>query len=466
MAIEEIRRFFEPNSVAVVGASRDPEKFGSMILTNLQRLGYTGKLFAVNPYTTEILGIQSFPSVAAIPEKLDVAIIAVPATRVPQIMRDCAQKEVKNAIIISSGFNEAGEVGQETLKETLKIAHEAGIRILGPNTTGIFNMRSRFTTTWAPLPIESKSGPVAFIAQTGMFSAAMLHYIFTAEHFGISKVAGLGNKSDVDETDILEYLYRDEDTRAVMIYMEGIQHGRRFLQAARTFTHKKPIVLLKGGRTPAGAKAALSHTGSRAGQSSLVDALFKASGIISAKNLEEMVDFAKILAYQPLPKGNRVGIASMSGGAAVMASDTVVENGLVVAGVDLECMSHIQKLFPEWAVLTHPIDLEPLMEKVGPDESYRLGLETLLNNPSVDMCLLVIIMFPDDKGNLISTLAPLLRNIDKPVAVSLIGAKQQCEIMGTQLEEMKIPTYLMVSRAAKSLVALSHYARLRMANSS
>lgn len=464
MSADEIRRFFEPESVAVVGASRDPEKFGSVVIQNLQNLGYPGKVWAINPRADEILGVKSLPSIRAIEEEVDVVIIAVPAAVVPQVMRDCAQKDVRNVVIISSGFSEAGEEGQKRLEETLKFAHQGGIRILGPNTTGILSPKSRFSTTFVPLTADIKAGSVAFIAQTGMFAGVLLHHIITAEHFGISKVAGLGNKSDTDEADILEYLYEDEDTRAVMIYMEGVKDGRRFLNAARKFTCTKPLVLLKGGRTPAGAKAAFSHTGSLAGQYSLMEALVKQAGIILAHDVEEMMDFAKALAYQPLPRGPRVGIASMSGGAAVMASDAITEAGLALAPLDSRHISYLQTLFPEWAVATHPLDLEPLMETVGGNEAYRIGLEALLGDPSVDMCLLVIGvgLFREAEGNAVTTLAPLLRKRDKPVVVSLIGPKRPCELLTAQLEEMKVPTYPMVTRAAKSLAAMSQYAELKL----
>jgi acyl-CoA synthetase (NDP forming) len=379
-------------------------------------------------------------------------------------MRDCAQNNVRNVIIISSGFGEAGEAGQKRLEETLKFARQGGIRILGPNTTGILSPKFRFSTTFVPLTTEIKAGSVAFIAQTGLFAGVMLLHIMTAEHFGISKVAGLGNKSDTDEADILEYLYEDEDTRAVMIYMEGVKDGRRFLDVARKFTCTKPLVLLKGGRTPAGAKAAFSHTGSLTGQYSLIETLAKQAGIILAHDVEEMMDFAKALAYQPLPRGHYVGIASMSGGAAVMASDTITEAGLDLAPLDSQCLSYLQTLLPEWAVATHPLDLEPLMETIGGNEAYRIGLETLLSDPSVDMCLLVIGVgiFRETEGNLITTLAPLLRKRDKPVVVSLIGTKKVCELLTAQLEEMKVPTYPTVSRAAKSLAAMSQYAELKL----
>ncbi len=198
-----------------------------------------------------------------------------------------------------------------------------------------------------PPPADLKSGSVAFISQTGMFAGIMLSHILTAERFGVSRVAGLGNKCDVDDSDILEFLYDDPGTWAVMIYMEGTTSGRRFLQTARWFSAKKPIVLLKGGRSPDGARAAFSHTGSLASNYEIVQDLFKREGIILANDMDEMIDYAKILAYQSPPRGPRLGVVSMSGGAAVMASDVIAEAGLTMAPVSQEELSGIQALLPD-----------------------------------------------------------------------------------------------------------------------
>ncbi|MBI4285948.1 MAG: CoA-binding protein [Chloroflexi bacterium] len=463
MSIEEISRFFEPESVAVVGASRKPDKFGSVILQNLLTLGYPGRLYAVNRNAAEIQGVRSFPSVAAIKERVDAVIVSVPANQVPQVLKDCQQNGARNVTIISAGFSEAGEPGQKLLAEVLSIARSGHIRIVGPNTTGILNPSARFTTTFMPLVKDVRNGSVAFIAQTGMFAGVMVYHIITTQHFGISKVAGLGNKVDVDETDILEYLLQDKATRAVMVYMEGLRDPRRFLSAARTFVQDKPIVVLKGGRTPAGAKAALSHTGSLAVNSSLVTGLFKQAGVIVATELEEMIDCAKILNCESLPQGNRVGIASMSGGAMVMASDAVTEAGLVVGSLSQARLAALQKLVPEWAIASHPIDLEPLSEIVGRYESHRVGLEALLDEPGIDMGLVVTMLVGGqaEEEGLVNALAPALSTRRKPVVIVLLGPKAQCETLAARFEGMGVPTYAMVSNAARSLAALRQYATIR-----
>jgi len=466
LSVDEIRRFFEPRSVAVVGASRNPVKFGSVVVYNLKNMGFPGTFSIVNSEagTEEIRGVRCYPSIKSMDKPPELAVLAVPARSVTAVIRECADVGVKNVVIISSGFSEAGESGQKMLDEMLTIVRKVGIRIVGPNTTGILSPGARFTTTFVPLPSNLKRGSVAFISQTGMFAGVMLSHILTAERFGVSRVAGLGNKCDVDDSDILEFLYDDPDTRAVMIYMEGASSGRRFLETARWFSQKKPIVLLKGGRTPEGAKAAFSHTGSLAGRYEVMEDIFRREGIILAGDMDEMIDYAKILAYQGLPRGMRLGVVSMSGGAAVMASDVTSEIGLQLAKVTREELRGIQELLPEWARVNHPLDIEPLMERVGGNEAYKISMETILKCTGVDMALLIVglgIFDEERESKIVDVLIPVVKSAAKPLAVALLGPRSHCDHVAALLEEMKIPTYMSITRAVKSLTALAAYARVR-----
>jgi len=275
----DVSFFFEPKSVAVVGATNNPLKFGHYLLLNIIDLGFKGKVYPVNLKADKVLGLKAYPRVDLIPDEVEVVAIIVPAPSVPQVMRDCAKKGVKGVVILSSGFREAGGEGIKFEREIVETAKKAGIRIVGPNTTGILNTSNGFTTSFVPLPKLSK-GNVAFVAQTGLFAAAAFWWILSAEPFGLSKVMGLGNKSDVDDSEALEYLARDEDTGVVAIYMEGVKDGRKFLEAAQKATEKKPVLILKSGRTEAGMKAALSHTGSLAMKDEVFDAACKKVGAI------------------------------------------------------------------------------------------------------------------------------------------------------------------------------------------
>ncbi|MBU7032438.1 MAG: CoA-binding protein, partial [Theionarchaea archaeon] len=240
--------FFNPRSVAVVGASRTFGKAGNVIILNLLNLQYSGTIYPVNPRADLILGLKSYPSVSAIPEVVDVVVIATPSVHVPDIMKDIESRGVKRVIIISSGFAEGGENGKKIQEEVLKIAQRAHIRIIGPNTTGIMSTESMFCTSF--IPIESMPrGEVAFVAQTGLFLGVLLETILSEEHFGISKVAGMGNKMDVDDPEILEFLLEDGNTKIICFYMEGLKEkrARAFLSAAQKAAQKKPILLVKSG---------------------------------------------------------------------------------------------------------------------------------------------------------------------------------------------------------------------------
>ncbi|MBI4832891.1 MAG: CoA-binding protein, partial [Candidatus Lindowbacteria bacterium] len=380
--------FFNPKSVAVVGASRNPMKFGSIILANLFALGYEGKIFPVNPRGEDIAGLKTYPSVKEIPDEVDIAIFAIPAPATIEAMKHCAEKRVKGVVIISSGFNESGETGAKYQRELLEIAHGSGIRIIGPNTTGILSPYDNFTTTFVLLRGVRK-GSVAFIAQTGMFAGMLMEWILSSECFGISRVVGLGNKCDVDDSEALRYLAEDDKTKVIMMYIESIKDGRRFMEAAKATTLRKPIIALKSGRTREGAAAAMSHTGSLAGNDEIVSGAFKQAGIVRVDAFQKLTDHAKMFAYQPVARGNRLAIVSLSGGAAVMVSDAAMRAGFRLAKFPEETIAEIQKYYPTWATARHPFDIEPLTETVGYERAFEMTIRCALGNPETDACVVV-----------------------------------------------------------------------------
>jgi len=455
-----INFFFEPSSVAVVGASRSPVKFGHFLLMNLLDLGFKGKVYAVNPNAEEVLGVNTYPSVDSIPEEVDVAAIIVPAALVPEVMRDCAKKGVKGVVICSSGFREAGGEGIKLEREVVEIAKKAGIRVLGPNTTGILNTSNNFTTSFVPLP-QLRKGKVAFVAQTGLFAAAAFWWILSAEPFGLSKVVGLGNKSDVDDSEALEYLAQDEDTKAIAIYMEGVKDGLKFLRAAREAAKKKPVLILKSGRTEAGAKASVSHTGSLAIKDEIFDAVCKKAGIIRVKDFEEMMDLAKAFALQPLSKGNRIAIASMTGAGGVMAADYSAEYGLEVPQLSDKTLKYIESYLPSWVKVRNPFDTEMLFESVGPEDCLRISLGGMLGDENTDCAVLVMPtspMFAFDIQNV--TLEITKKYPDKPLAINIIGAKDMVDLWTKQLESSGVPIYPSIERCVRALSALNKYHKL------
>ncbi len=445
--------FFEPKSVAIVGASRKQGKIGNFILRNNLMLGYNGPIYPVNPGANEIEGLKCYPSVAAIPEPVELAVIALPAHLVVDVMEDCQRKRVKGVVIISSGFSEIAGEGMERQRELVRLAAEAGIRVLGPNTTGILNPAGRFTTTFVDLK-GVKAGGIGFVAQTGMFAGMMFQWIFSSQYFGLSKVIGLGNKADVTDHDALDYLAQDEATRGVIMYLEGVRDGKRFLDSASRLVRRKPLIVIKGGKTEEGARAAQSHTGSLAGRDEIFEALFRQAGAIRVSDFEELLDFGKTFAYQPLPQDNRIAIVTLSGGAGVMATDICLESGLRLARLESRTLERLREKMPSWAHPGNPFDIEPLSEILTQEGAYRFGLDTVLSDPGVDLALLVMstLKMPHVHADFLLEVTRV--HPEKPVAVCIIGEAAGYTQLFQIMEEANIPVFVSVRRAVVSLAAL------------
>jgi acetyl coenzyme A synthetase (ADP forming)-like protein len=458
---DELRCFFEPKSVAVVGVSRNPLKFGYSLLQNLLDLKFQGKIYPVNPNADEVLGLRAYPKVDSIEEDIELAIIIVPSVKVPEIMKDCAKKHVKGVVICSSGFREAGEAGRKLEEEVVAIAKEAGTRVIGPNTTGILNTSNNFTTSFVPLP-TLKRGNVAFIAQTGLFAAAAFWWIVSKQPFGISKIVGLGNKCDVDDAEVLEYLAEDEDTQVIAIYMEGVKDGRKLFKVFKEVSKKKPIIVLKSGRSAAGIKASMSHTGSLAVKDEIFDAICKQAGVIRVNNdLEELLDITKAFALQPLPKGNKVAIITVSGAGGVMAADECAKHCLELAPLSNETLSRIRSGMPSWATVHNPVDIEPLFEAIGPEESIKIALQAALEDKNVDSAVVLFVAVPRliPIFSLKNVIYGVMKNRaePKPISTHLIGFKDTVESYTAQLEEENIPVYSSIERCVKAIGHLWKY---------
>lgn len=459
--LDELKCFFEPKSVAVVGASRNPLKFGHFLLKNLLDLRFEGKVYPVNPNADKVLGLQAYPRVDLIDGDVDLAIVIVPAVKVPQILKDCSRKHVNGVVICSSGFREAGEVGRRLEEEVVAIAKKAGIRVIGPNTTGILDTSNNFTTSFAPLP-KLKKGNVAFIAQTGLFAAAAFWWIVSRQPFGISKIVGLGNKCDVGDAEVLEYLAKDQDTRVIAIYMEGVKDGRKLFNVFKKVAKAKPIIILKSGRSPAGMKAALSHTGSLAVKDEIFDAVCKQTGVIRVSgDLEDLLDITKAFALQPLPKGNKVAIITVTGAGGVMTADECDKQGLELATLSNRTLSQIRSNMPSWAAVNNPVDIEPLFEAVGPEDSIKIALEAALEDRNVDSIIFLFVAVP--RLIAIIDVKSIIKGImerhheQKPILTYLIGFKDTVESWTIQLEEENIPVYSSIERCVKALGQMWKY---------
>lgn len=454
-----LQKFFDPESVAVVGASRTFGKAGNVIVLNLQNLGFNGRIYPVNPNADTICGLKAYPDVCSLPEVVDVAVIATPSVYVPEIMKDLASKGVKRAVVITSGFAEGGEEGKRLQENVLTIAEKANIRIVGPNTTGLMSTESMFCTSFIPIEAIPKGG-VAFVAQTGLFLGVLLETILSEEHFGISRVAGLGNKMDIDDSDVLEFLLEDEKTSIICYYVEGLKKGkaRKFFEVAQKVTKKKPVLLVKAGVTDEGSKAAVSHTASLSGNDQLFSAMCKQAGIIRLTDLEEMVETAKALAFQPLPKGRKTAVVHYTGAGCVMGADSVIQEGLTIAELSEETLDQLRKITPEWHYLRNPVDLWPSIEASGAEKAFGTIVEGLVDDDNVDG---IVVAVGAMRG--IPLKWPDLERFygKKPILATVEGDREKGFEIVKRMEEQKFPCYRSVQRAIR---ALSHMVEYRMRN--
>jgi acetate---CoA ligase (ADP-forming) len=351
MGLSELQAFFHPGSVAVIGASESPGKLGHEILKNLVDGGFPGVLYPINPKSERILGLACFKNVKDIPDTIDLAVVIIPARLVPQAIQDCGEKGVKGAIIISGGFSETGAAGEEIQEEVRKIAREYGVRLVGPNCQGINNPYHPLCASW---PLLTHKGRVAVISQSGTVGAAMMDW-FSAEELGVSTFVSLGNRADVDETDLIEYFENDPNTKVIAVYLEGVKDPARFQQVIQQL--HKPLVVLKSGRTPKGKVAAESHTKSLAGADAIYTSLFHRHGVCRAETIEEFYDFAKAFAYLTPPAGNRLLFITTSGGAAILGTDAAEREGLAVTALPQELAQQLEGIIPAHASRANPLDL-------------------------------------------------------------------------------------------------------------
>jgi acetyl coenzyme A synthetase (ADP forming)-like protein len=447
-AVEELKPIFSPRTIAVVGASRSPSKIGYEILQNILVQGYKGKVIPINPETPQIMGLKAQPSVLAVKEDIDLAIIAVPAEFVPKVVSECARKKVKGVIVISSGFAEVGGRGKELEEEILQIARKGGIRLIGPNTLGykdpIDNLDAAFVFGM-PMP-----GEIALISQSGALCIGMVYYA-NGEHIGLSRVISVGNKADVDDADIIEYLDRDPATKVIAMYIEGIKDGKKFLEAARNCS--KPIVAIKAGRTPAGSAAASTHTGSLSGSDTVYDSAFKQVRIQRAYDVIELFDYARALAYQAPAQSNKVGIISNGGGAGIMLADWCESLSLKVPSLSMKTVDALRPHLPSITTARNPLDL------TGDARFHRYYATggIMLSDPNVDSlimtCVHAGISRPREYVGAVMKLVEEKRNLKKPIIACWVGGPEIDEVV-QELRVKNIPVYASASRAAKAVRCL------------
>lgn len=376
----KLKPFFEPQGIAIIGARSSPG-FGFGLPLNLREKGWGDRTFPVNPRGGKLHGMPVRKSAADLPDCVDLAVVIVPGPAVLEVMGDIARRGIKHVIIESAGFAETGPAGRSRQDQILELARTHGIRIIGPNCVGVVNTDNGFATTDI-MPETYTPGNLAVIAQSGVFGQSLMDRLYK-ENLFFSKAVTLGNRMDVNESEVLEYLHRDPATKLIIMYLEGAADGRLLNQTLNRVTRDKPVLVLKSGRTPAGRAATASHTGSLSGEDTLYESMFLQSGAVRAGNLNEFMEFARVFSTQPLPGGNRLGIVTGSGSLGALAADTALANGLIVPPLSDRTRKQVLNGAPGWMNAKNPLD-------VGPSGQFPLAFQALLSDPDIDMVLAII----------------------------------------------------------------------------
>lgn len=413
-----MKRIMEPSAVAVIGASAEDGKIGNSVMRNLIDGGYEGELYPVHPKADQILGHQCYPSIVDIPGNVDIAIFCIPAQFVAGVIAECGQKQVPGAILIPSGFAEIGE--HELQDEIVKVAREANVRLMGPNIYGFYYTHKNLCATFCT-PYNEK-GSVALSSQSGGVGMAIIGFSRSTK-MGVSAIVGLGNKSDIDEDDLLTYFEQDPNTSVIAMHVEDLKDGRAFASVAKRVSKTKPIVVLKAGRTSLGAKAANSHTGALAGDDRVYDAVLRQSGVVRAKSLNDMLEFARGLAVLPTPKGENVLILTGAGGSGVLLSDACVDNDLSLMAMPSDLDAAFREYIPPFGAAGNPVDITG----GEPPTTYRATIDLALRDQRIHSLVLgywhTIITPPMVFAELLGEAVSNARadGNDKPVVCSLVG---------------------------------------------
>lgn len=441
--------FFDPAGVAVIGASSNPTKLGFGIARNLAQSGYGGAIHFVNPGGGTLLQRPVYASIADVPDPVDLAVLLIPAPVVPSTLVEVGRRGIRAAIIASGGFRETSPAGMALEDECLRVARDYDMRLIGPNCIGTVDTHVPLDTTFLPPPGPT-SGDIAFISHSGAICAAVIDWA-RGQGFGLSRLVSLGNQIDVRETDMLTTVAADSHTRVITLYLEGISDGRRFVRAARQVSQEKPIVALKVGRFAAGQKAVASHTGALAGQESAFNAAFRRAGVIRAETSEELFDWARALAWCPLPAGRNVAVLTNAGGPGVTAADALESLGLTMARLSDETEAALHEILPHDASVRNPVD----MLAAATAEQYSQSLRILLADPGVDSVMVIIPPPPmESAGGVARAAIPIITTADKPVVVALMGERMIQEAI-EYFRAARVPDYRFPERAAAALAVLA-----------
>jgi len=456
MKDERIDAIFNPKSVALIGASNKEGKMGYVFAKNIID-GYRGKIYMVNPSEEQVFGLKCYPDVRSIPDSIDLAVIVIPAKAVPKVMEELAEKGTKAAVVITAGFSEAGPEGKKLEEEMMVAANKGKIKVVGPNCFGIYNCNIGLNASLG-VGTPPQGGDISFVTQSGAYGMAIFAFALD-HHMKFAKIMAHGNKAGIEDYEILRYLGEDDETKVICLFLESVNKGREFLEEAKKITPKKPIVATKTGRTAGAARAAASHTAALAGSFTAYEAAFKQSGIIFARNGMDLINIAKGLDWQPLPRGPRVGIITNSGGTGVELADLCEEAGLVVPELSEETQEKIRELIPPYASSRNPVDMTPVWPKFV--ELYSKIIKILYESSEIDIIIPIILqraaMMPEVCQAVADTVNQCLASDrKKPTYVCWVSVRSAQGNMDI-LQKNRVPCYDWPERTARAVGAIYGY---------
>ncbi len=449
--------FSSPQAVAVIGASREPEKLGYNVLHNIIQYGYAerGAVYPINPNAKEILGLKCYPSVLVVPGPIDLAVIVIPSRQVMNALVECGEKGIKGAVIISAGFREMGQEGWQREREIVDVARRYGMRLLGPNCLGLIDTIAKLNASFAVgMP---RQGTIAFMSQSGALCTSILDMAL-ADEVGFSRFISLGNKADLDEIDFIEEWADDPYTRVIIAYLEGIGDGTEFMRVAGQVSRHKPIIAIKAGTTSAGSRAVSSHTGTLAGLERAYEAAFRQSGVIRARSVQELFDFSIAFARQPLLQNDRIAIVTNAGGPGIMATDACELAGLQLAPLEAETMASLRSFLPAAASVLNPVDL---LGDARADR-YEQAVSQVLNDPNVGG--VIVIVTPQVMTQVEETarsVGQLSKERKKPILGCFMGSAAVAPGIRI-LNENAVPNYPVPERAVAAMAAMMAHRHWRV----
>ncbi len=444
---------FRPRSVAIIGASRTPGKVGHVLTRNMIESGYPGEVIPINPNAEEILGLECYPSVLDVPGDVDLAVISIPAAQVLQVAKECGKKGVKALVVISAGFKETGHEGAVLEGQLIDVAKKYGMQIQGPNCLGIINTSVPLNLSFAA--VMPKEGRIGFISQSGALGTAVLDWVIN-EDIGFQSFISLGNKADLDEVDFIEAMGEDEDVSVILLYIESIEEGRRFLEVSSRVTQSKPIIVLKGGTSTAGARAAGSHTGALVGSYVAYKTAFEKSGVIMAESVEELFNYAVAFTEQPLPKGEGLAIVTNAGGPGILATDLSERLGIRLTNIYGETRNKLMEKLPPAASVGNPIDV--LGDAMA--DRYRFVVEEVLKDDHVSAVM--VILTPQamtESTETAKSIVEIRKSVmEKPIIAVFMGGESVREAT-EYLRNNNVPCFDFPEKAVKTVSAMYQYAR-------